>query len=295
MATHSSILFWRFPRMEEPGELQSMGSQRVRHDWVTNTYTHTKSLYVTWNVISWKIILQNIDEMSVICDDREWRLFGMLLKGCNIGGCKRSRKRGSRSVVLKVDAPRSGASAPPGNLLKCSLREFPGTPVVWTPHFHLRGGLGLIPGWGLRSDKLRSMAEKKTIQSWPLPQTPWIRDSRIKQSVITSLSPCHMNPLCCCCTMKCEHQLFTFKPHFSYNLGLRPWKVTLLSTASPLHFLSLSSFSVLYLETERQDFWCPTGQRYASLHTNAPCSLLVLLALPRFEVLGFDSLNWPSH
>ena len=30
-ATHSSILAWRIPRTEEPGGLQSMGSQRVRH------------------------------------------------------------------------------------------------------------------------------------------------------------------------------------------------------------------------------------------------------------------------
>ena len=32
MATHSSILVWRIPWMEEPGELQYMGSLRVRHD-----------------------------------------------------------------------------------------------------------------------------------------------------------------------------------------------------------------------------------------------------------------------
>ena len=32
MATHSSILAWRIPWMEEPGALQSTGSQRVRHD-----------------------------------------------------------------------------------------------------------------------------------------------------------------------------------------------------------------------------------------------------------------------
>ena len=32
MATHSSTLAWRIPWMEEPGRLQSMGSQRVRHD-----------------------------------------------------------------------------------------------------------------------------------------------------------------------------------------------------------------------------------------------------------------------
>ena len=32
MATHSSILTWRIPWMEEPGGLQSIGSQRVRQD-----------------------------------------------------------------------------------------------------------------------------------------------------------------------------------------------------------------------------------------------------------------------
>ena len=32
MATHSSILAWRIPWIEEPGGLQSMASQRVRHD-----------------------------------------------------------------------------------------------------------------------------------------------------------------------------------------------------------------------------------------------------------------------
>ena len=32
MATHSSILAWKIPRTEEPGRLQSMGSQRVGHN-----------------------------------------------------------------------------------------------------------------------------------------------------------------------------------------------------------------------------------------------------------------------
>ena len=41
MATLSSILAWRIPWTEEPGRLQSMGSQRVRHDRMTNTHTHT--------------------------------------------------------------------------------------------------------------------------------------------------------------------------------------------------------------------------------------------------------------
>ena len=36
MATHSSTLAWKIPWTEEPGSLQSMGSQRVRHDWATS-------------------------------------------------------------------------------------------------------------------------------------------------------------------------------------------------------------------------------------------------------------------
>ena len=35
MASHSSILAWRIPWTEEPGRLQSMGSQRVRHIFST--------------------------------------------------------------------------------------------------------------------------------------------------------------------------------------------------------------------------------------------------------------------
>ena len=37
MATHSSVLAWRIPWTEEPGSVQSMGSQRVRHDGTTKT------------------------------------------------------------------------------------------------------------------------------------------------------------------------------------------------------------------------------------------------------------------
>ena len=36
MAPHSSTLAWKIPWMEEPGALQSMGSLRVGHDWVTS-------------------------------------------------------------------------------------------------------------------------------------------------------------------------------------------------------------------------------------------------------------------
>ena len=41
MATHSHILAWRIPRTEEPSGLQSMGSQKVWHNWATKyAYMH---------------------------------------------------------------------------------------------------------------------------------------------------------------------------------------------------------------------------------------------------------------
>ena len=45
MGTHSSILAWRIPWTEEPGRPQSMGSQKVRFDWVTNTFIALLSVF----------------------------------------------------------------------------------------------------------------------------------------------------------------------------------------------------------------------------------------------------------
>ena len=42
MATHSSIPVWKNPWTEEPGGLQSMGSQRVGHDWRSVLGVHWK-------------------------------------------------------------------------------------------------------------------------------------------------------------------------------------------------------------------------------------------------------------
>ena len=39
MAAHSTILVGEFPWTEEPGRVQSMGLQRVGHDWAANTFT----------------------------------------------------------------------------------------------------------------------------------------------------------------------------------------------------------------------------------------------------------------
>ena len=57
MANHSSTLAWRIPRTEEPGGLQSMGSQRVGHNCATNLVPKKNSEPARearhWVVLSW--------------------------------------------------------------------------------------------------------------------------------------------------------------------------------------------------------------------------------------------------
>ena len=45
MATYPSILAWRTPWTEEPGGLQFMGSQRVRHDWSDLAHMHAHTVF----------------------------------------------------------------------------------------------------------------------------------------------------------------------------------------------------------------------------------------------------------
>ena len=64
MTTHSSILVWRIPRTEEPGELQSMGSQRVRHDSTLSNWLHV----VASHFLSLLLIISELGfVMSITC------------------------------------------------------------------------------------------------------------------------------------------------------------------------------------------------------------------------------------
>ena len=67
MATHSRILAWRIPWTEEPRGLQSMGSKKVGHDWVTNTSLQH------YTVISVAYYIPFSDETT--CGTQEWRKF----------------------------------------------------------------------------------------------------------------------------------------------------------------------------------------------------------------------------
>ena len=85
MATHSSILAWRSPWIQEPGRLQSMGSNRVAHDWVTLSLSSesfkpnfhkyvVKHLSFSTNVITYLLVyfLSTVEFM------RTWKCSGFL-------------------------------------------------------------------------------------------------------------------------------------------------------------------------------------------------------------------------
>ena len=64
MATHSSILAWRIPWTEEPGRLQSMGSQRVdMTEQLTHTHTHTHTHGT--ERISPKVLCDHVNKQSL--------------------------------------------------------------------------------------------------------------------------------------------------------------------------------------------------------------------------------------
>ena len=82
MATHSSILAWKISGTEEPGGLQSMGSQRVGHDWVPPTYLPflwaspvaqmVKNLSAMWEALGQEDPLEK--EMATHSSVLAWRI-----------------------------------------------------------------------------------------------------------------------------------------------------------------------------------------------------------------------------
>ena len=54
MATHFQYLVWRIPWTEEPGGLQSMGLQRVKHSWATLWLTDSKIDFFFSNIFTFE-------------------------------------------------------------------------------------------------------------------------------------------------------------------------------------------------------------------------------------------------
>ena len=74
MATQFNILAWKIPQTEKPGKLQSTESQRVGHDWATNTFTfhyHKLNSHIiygsVWGYLIFRVALSiNIGWMNVL-------------------------------------------------------------------------------------------------------------------------------------------------------------------------------------------------------------------------------------
>ena len=111
MATHSSIPAWRIPWMEEPGRLQSAGSQRVGHDWAISLRTY--------------------------CRSRRWHPTPVLLPGKSHGrrtlvGCRPwGWKESDTTERLHFHFSLSRIGGGNGNPLQCSCLENPGDGGAW--------------------------------------------------------------------------------------------------------------------------------------------------------------------
>ena len=77
VVTHSSVFAWRIPWTEEPGGLQSMGSQRVGYDWVTFT---SMSLWLQGLWVWRRNSLNKTGVMECVMKDKQLQLWGAKLR-----------------------------------------------------------------------------------------------------------------------------------------------------------------------------------------------------------------------
>ena len=114
MATQSSILTWKIPWAEEPGRLQSMGSQRVRHDWA-RTHAVQQSRVLTEVVQQWYWCLRIF--VSFCCAVMNCSSFILMYAATVIGGAQRvclgsSFKRGLEGGYKPFSLHRGGGLLP---------------------------------------------------------------------------------------------------------------------------------------------------------------------------------------
>ena len=187
MAPHSSTLAWKIQWTEEPGRLQSMGSLRVRHDWVTSL-----SLFTSMH---WR---------------RKWQPTPVFLPGesqgrgslvhCRLWGRTESdtteatyqQQQGFLLVCSDQGRPQVTDSmakwkhraiyTPPGNLRWENQRMFSlhESPALWTQNWHGRKNLSWFYSWNSQ----RSLSKQMPVQ-WEL-QNPW---GRFKQQAFGTCAP----------------------------------------------------------------------------------------------------------
>ena len=89
MVTHSSVLAWRIPWTEEPGGLQSVGSQRVGHNREANTHWRDNRRDNKSDLI-WNIFKSEptgfADELDIGCQGARTAASLTLLRGLRVSG-----------------------------------------------------------------------------------------------------------------------------------------------------------------------------------------------------------------
>ena len=115
MTTHSSTLVWKIPWTEEPGRLQTMGSQRVGHDWAT--FPSFPSGHSWW---TWRSCMLQFMESQRVRHDWENELNWMIVSNCVL--CNPSPLWRSAWVCLSI---RDGKVRRQGSMsLHCSYFIF---------------------------------------------------------------------------------------------------------------------------------------------------------------------------
>ena len=124
MATHSSILAWRIPWMEEPGRLQTTGSQRVGQDWATSLShsliwkapktsncnyivitivisNHMRDLIISIIIVAFSKVVQMRQEGGRVQPLKEWhslRTWHKLIRTKQVQGSGQVNSQGNRST-----------------------------------------------------------------------------------------------------------------------------------------------------------------------------------------------------
>ena len=137
MTTHSRTLAWKIPWMEEPGGLQSMGSQRVGHDWVTSlslfTFMHWRRKWQPHSrVLAWRI--PGTEEPGGLLSlgshrvGHDWSDLAAADGGCHIDWASFSGNRRKGRIIALIQNWVSCSTVAPSSWVMAS--------GDWTPSFH---------------------------------------------------------------------------------------------------------------------------------------------------------------
>ena len=89
MVTHSSVLAWKIPWTEEPSRLQSMGLQRVRHNWAANTVTWLILVNRLWGDMRSIIFSRSYLKLWKPCVEMLHKMKGISVNWVQHGGIQR--------------------------------------------------------------------------------------------------------------------------------------------------------------------------------------------------------------